>query len=163
MKLPRNLWAAVWRYAKFVVAALFLAGLLAGTIAITTRKHATHLEDALVQIILFAIGVAASFYFGTRSVKDAASDVIRPSARAALRRLVSLGRGIKTIQEVASMHSREARQENSAGAERVAANLDVLQVLLAAQVAVVIAAMEDWREFTPDLVNELQEEGQRQA
>jgi hypothetical protein len=160
--MPRNFCSYIWPCTRFILAAVFLAGLLAGAIAITTRKHATHLEDALVQVILFAIGLAASFYIGTRSVKNAASDVIRPSAKAALRRLVSLGRGLNTIQEVASSYSREARGVESVEAERIVANLDILQVLVEAQVAVVIAAMEDWRDFTPDLVNELQAEGQRQ-
>ncbi|HET9677535.1 MAG TPA: hypothetical protein VFP21_08545, partial [Solirubrobacterales bacterium] len=64
-------------------ALLFLIVLLALTIFVTSRKSTTNAESALWTFILFAIGLAATYYFGRKSVSEAAADVVRPQARSA--------------------------------------------------------------------------------
>jgi len=159
----KHLGGSLRRYGPMVLWAVLLAVLLAVTIAVTTRKNATHLDTALWEFILFGIGLLVSFYFGRKSVKEAASDVIRPAASAALRRLVSLGKGIRTIGVIAGEQAKDANETGNVPADRVVAGIETLSILLEAQVAVVIDAIEDWRQFTPDLVNQLQEEGKGSA
>lgn len=156
-------WPVIGRIALWVVGALALAALLAATILVTTRKHATHLEDGLFQFITFLIGAAIAFYFGQRSVRQAAADVVRPQAKSALRRLVSLGRGIALVQQVAVDQVKGVDEGDHVPGDRVVASAELVAVLLSGQLEVVNAAIEDWREFTPDLVNDLEQEGKHAA
>jgi cytochrome c biogenesis factor len=141
-------------------ALLLLITLLVLTIVVTSRKNTTNGESALWTFILFAIGLAATYYFGRKSVSEAAADVVRPQARSAGRRIIALGKGIGLFRAaMQEQHSaaRNAATENDgkvpiASIELAYATLD-LQV--EQQMLIVIDALEDWREFDPDIVNEL--------
>jgi len=139
---------------------IFLVALLVLTIVITGRSSTTNGESALWTFILFVIGLAATFYFGRKSVSEAAADVVRPQARSAGRRIITLGKGIGLFRAaMREQHSaaRHAATENGgnvpiASIELAYATLD-LQV--EQQMLSVIDALEDWREFDPEIVNEL--------
>lgn len=142
------------------VAFVGLAALLGLTIWVTGRNGATGTENALWQFILFGIGLGASFYFGRQSVSQAAADVVRPQARAAARRLTTLGRGIRGFGGVIDL-SRDAaeelaeRNQGSVPIQHVAHAYDVLYVQIEMQMRTVIDALEDWRQFDPEIVNHL--------
>jgi hypothetical protein len=143
------------------LAALVLVALLALTIAVTGRKHATDTENALWTFILFAIGIGVSFYFGRQSIKDAASDLVRPQARGAARRLITLGSGIAGVSQLIELHrvaaSETAKTAGSVPLQQVTMGYDVLDLYVSRQLETVGDALEDWREFEPKIVNELEE------
>ena len=143
---------------------LFVIALLVLTLVVTTRKDTTNAETALWTFILFSIGFGASFYFGRQSVREAAEDVVRPQARAAARRLVTLGYGIRGSTEVVARNRRAAAEIADAGAGNVP--IEHLELAYAAldvefdmQIRMVVDALEDWRQFEPEIVNELLEQG----
>ena len=150
-------------YLVRIGALLALIALLVLTIYVTSRKDANNTETGLWTFILFAIGLGVSFYFGKKSVTEAAADLVRPQARSAARRLVTLGRGIGAFRQVLDQHRRAARTtaESNNGAipiedfDLVCETLDI-QVQL--QTKMVIDALEDWRQFDPDFANELMED-----
>jgi hypothetical protein len=154
-------WQRVGFWAVRVLALFFMVGLLALTVAVTSRDDATNMETALWTFVLFAIGAGISYYFGLRSIKDGADELVRPQARAAARRLVTLSRGLQSLGALINLSRAAARRnaEESGGSvqmSHVDFAYDALLVQLNAQAQTVIDALEDWREFDPEIVNELE-------
>lgn len=142
---------------------LFLVLLLVLTIHVTTRKDTTNTETALWTFILFAIGLAASFYFGRQSVSAAAADVVRPQAKAAGRRLVTLGKGVGALRQALKLHQGAAevaaeREHGKVPLEMVDLASRSLEIQLDLQMRTVVDALEDWRQFDPEIANELLED-----
>ena len=142
----------------------FLIALLALTIFVTSRKDTTNMESGLWTFILFAIGLGATYYFGRKSVKEAAADVVRPHAKSAGRRIITLGKGIGLFR--AAMHEQHLAAKSTAAkndGQVPIASIDLayatLELQLEQQELIVIDALEDWREFDPDIENELKKMG----
>jgi hypothetical protein len=139
-----------------------LAGLLGLTLLVTSKDDTTNTESALWTFILFASGLGVSFYYGQRSIRDGAAELVRPHARGAARRLVTLGRGhqnlVRTIQLYKTAAARQAGKEDPRVVPLEAFDLacDVFLVHIDGQQQTVNDALEDWREFDPAIVNELQ-------
>lgn len=137
--------------------------LLVFTLYVTSRDDATNTETALWTFILFAIGIAVSFYFGRTSTTDAARSIVRPQAKAAARRLVTLGAGLATIKAVLDRHRSQAEATATASNGGVPVedfNLayDSVEMYMELQQQMVKDALEDWRHFDPEIVSELQRE-----
>lgn len=146
------------RYGPYAFLAVLFVVVLGLTVHVTTRKGATHLETGLWEFILFAVGVVASFYIGQRSVTKAAHEIVRPQARSALRRLVSLGKIIGTARAMLDeqgVAAAVASENGDLGVAQVELAFKMIDLTLENSTEQVVAAIEDWREFTPDIVNEL--------
>lgn len=59
------------------------------TIAAAVRPL-TNLENVIFQIFALGVGLGGSYILGRESAREAASDIIKPHARSAFRRLLSL-------------------------------------------------------------------------
>jgi prolyl-tRNA synthetase len=150
-------------YLERVGALLALFALLALTIFVTSQKDTNNTETGLWTFILFAIGLGVSFYFGKKSVTEAAADIVRPQARSAARRLVTLGEGIGAFKQSLDQHRVAAhavseRDEGAVPIEDFDLACDALDIQVRLQTKMVIDALEDWRQFDPDFVNELMED-----
>lgn len=108
------------------------------------------LESVLLQSFSLAIGLLGSFIIGRESVRNAARDVIKPHARSAFRRLLSLysslSRLATTIQEARPMNKSPFVESTV---------LDKLEVMVIEQIATADDALEDWRDIVPEDVDEL--------
>ena len=109
------------------------------------------LESILLQIIFLAIGCSVSFFVGRRSVSDAAKEVIKPHARKAFRRLVSLYRSLSRAANVIE----SAQDSESPEDHRVA--LAKLDIIVTEQLTTADDALEDWRDIVPEDVEELKQ------
>jgi hypothetical protein len=153
-----------WYFSR-ASAAAFLVGLLVFTLVVTGQKDTTNTEGALWTFILFAVGVAATFYFGRQSVRDAANEVVRPQAKSAARRLITLGRGINSLREILREHQNAAHatadgSEGKVPVESIDLACSILEVQLDQQMLSVVDALEDWRQFDPEIKNELEHYGE---
>ena len=115
---------------------------------IASTRTTTSLENALLQIISLALGIGASYYFGRRSVGEAAKEVIKPHARSALRRLASLYRGLSRAAEVVDSAQQPEPQED------YQVTLARLQEIVAGQLLTADNALEDWRDILPEVLEE---------
>ncbi len=102
-----------------------------------------------MQIISLAIGIGVSFFVGRQSAQKAANEIIKPHARSAFRRLVSLYR---SLQRAAT--TIEAAQGLEADEDHEVA-LAKLEVIVSAQLMTADDALEDWRDIVPEDVNEI--------
>ena len=135
----------------FLPAALMLISLaVAGySVYVTTNRSLTPLEGALLQLFILSVGLAGSFWFGRQSAMRAAREIIRPHARAAFRRLVSLYNSLSRVAEAI----KSAEQSESVDDYRIA--LTRIDATVKGQLEMADDALEDWRDIAPEDVDEL--------
>ena len=136
---------------KYIVPVLIGVSILAlsGLVYIAATRNLSGLESVLMQIISLAIGIGVSFFVGRQSAQKAANEIIKPHARSAFRRLVSLYR---SLQRAAT--TIEAAQGLEADEDHEVA-LAKLEVIVSAQLMTADDALEDWRDIVPEDVNEI--------
>ena len=138
---------------KYIVPVLIGLGILALLILvyIAATRDLSGLESVLLQIILLAIGSSISFFAGHRSASEAAEAIIKPHARSAFRRLLSLYRSLSwAVTEIESSKSSESDEDYQVVLAR-------LEAIVIEQLATADDALEDWRDIVPEDVEELTE------
>lgn len=124
---------------------------LAGAFAVVSaHRQLTALESTLLQGFSLLAGLAGSYLFGTLSATASARQLIRPHARSAFRRVLSLYQGL----------SRLAAQIDRARAaeplDRQVTPYHILEAMVEQQILTVDDAVEDWRDLVPEEVEELE-------
>lgn len=117
---------------------------------IASRRDLSALENTLFQVLSLGLGLLGSYIFGRESAKDAALEIIKPHAKSAFRRLISVN---QSLYRVASMiasarHGNEDEMPN-------AAVLPVLEAVVTEQLVAVNHALEDWRDVVPEEYDEV--------
>ena len=112
----------------------------------------TQLEFVLFQLFTLAAGVMVSFILGRQSAESAAREMIKPHARSAFRRVLSLYRSLSRL--AATIASARLNKSSDDGGGLV---LDKLEAIVVEQIATANDAMEDWRDIVPEDVEKLQQ------
>lgn len=120
------------------------------TIVGASRNLST-LENTLLQVFAIAVGIGASIVFGRESAREAAREIVKPHARSAFRRLVSL---YKSLSRVANAIEQARPNVTDAMSSAV---LDKLGAIVAEQLATADDALEDWNDIVPEDVKELRQ------
>ena len=115
-------------------------------IGLTVFRDPTTLEFGLFQLLILATGLLGSYIFGRNSARAGATEVIRPHARAAFRRVMALYK---------SLYRLSARIEELK-VESPDSRLDLIQALVDEQITTGQDAMEDWRDIVPEDVEEIE-------
>lgn len=116
-----------------------------------TQRTLTGLESILLQIFIFAAGLSGSFLFGRQSAREAAREIIKPHARSAFRRLLSLYLSLqRAAAEIKSSQNSESHEEHQV----VIAKLDAI---VTEQLATADDALDDWNDIVPEDVAELKQ------
>ncbi len=141
MKNPERLWPVLLILISLGVAIYFAY--------VTTTRTLTGLESFLLQIFTLVTGLVGSFIFGRQSAREAARDIIKPLARSAFRRLLSLYLSLSRVANIlASSQDFESREDY----EVMHAKLEGIVV---EQLTTAGDALEDWRDIVPEDVEEL--------
>jgi len=117
---------------------------------IVSRRDLSALENTLFQVLSLGLGLLGSYIFGRESAKDAALEIIKPHAKSAFRRLISVN---QSLYRVAGMIA-SARQGNEDEMPN-AAVLPVLEAVVTEQLVAVNHALEDWRDVVPEEYDEV--------
>lgn len=141
MQILERWFPALLLVVSFVVSAF--------TVYIATQRTLTNLEGALLQGFGLVVGLVGSFFFGRQSAKDAAREIIKPHARSAFRRLMSLYESLSRVG-VEIENSRGPR--GGKNGEIVLARLEAIVI---EQLATADHALEDWSDIVPEDVAEL--------
>lgn len=116
---------------------------------VATTRALTNLESTVLQSFAWITGILGSFIFGRQSAREAARDIIKPLARSAFRRLISLYRSLSRVANLlASSQDFESREDY----EVIHAKLEGIVV---EQLTTAGDALEDWRDIVPEDVEEL--------
>lgn len=121
------------------------------SVYVAAQRALTGLEVALLQVFVLFFGLAGSFLFGRQSAKDAAREIIRPHARSAFRRLMSLYLSLRRVGvEITSAQAAGQPQDKRVVFAR-------LEAIVIEQLATADDAIEDWYDIVPEDVKELRE------
>jgi len=119
-----------------------------------TQRTLSGLESVLWQIFVFAGGLSGSFIFGRRSAREAAREIIKPHARSAFRRLLSLYHSLSRAGTAIESAQISDSHENYQVA------LARLEEIVTEQLSTADDALEDWRDIVPEDVEELEQKRQ---
>jgi hypothetical protein len=108
------------------------------------------LENVLLQIFSLAIGMAGSYVLGRESASAAARELVKPHARSAFRRLLSLYSSLSRL----ALAIQNARPSGDTASLHVSV-LDKLEVMVTEQIVTADDALDDWRDIVPEEVEEL--------
>ena len=97
------------------------------------------------QAITLVAALLGSYRFGRNTAKEAAYDVIRPHARAALRRILTLRDSLFRL----SIRIEDYK------IDQYDVRLDVIQAIIDEQIPTGGSAVEDWRDIVPEDVDEI--------
>ncbi len=113
-----------------------------------SKRELTDLENALFQVLSLGAGLLGSYILGKQSTRAAAIEMVKPHARSAFRRVMSLYMGLSRLAGII---------ENTK--DSVSPHVDYLniyQAVVMEQIATADDAMEDWRDLVPEDVEELE-------
>ncbi len=136
----------------FISIILIVASIVVAIIFVkeASEQSLTQLESVTLQAITLFLGLLGSFIFGRQSAKKAAREIIKPHARSAFRRLLSLFNSLSrlatTIQNARSSNIESTKDS---------AVLDKLEAIVTEQIVTADDALEDWRDIIPDDVAEI--------
>ncbi len=141
MKNLERLWPVLLILISLGVAAYF--------VYVTTTRTLTGLESFLLQIFTLVTGLVGSFIFGRQSAREAAKEIIKPHARSAFRRLLSLYQSLSQVAQVIE----SSKKRRYIGDYQI--TLAKLEASVGEQLATADDALEDWRDIVPEDVEEL--------
>lgn len=118
-------------------------------IAATFRKL-SELELVMFQVFILCSGLIGSYVFGRESALESAKDIIKPHARSAFRRLLSLYNSLSRLA-LAIQSARPANHSDPVNSFV----LDKLESIVIEQIATANDALEDWKDIVPKDVEEL--------
>lgn len=113
---------------------------------VSTVRTLTNLELIFSQTFALITGLVGSFVFGRQSATKAGREVIKPHARSAFRRLLSLYMSISRVANIIAI---------SKSSEDPHVTLEKVEAIVTEQLATADDALEDWRDIVPEEVDEL--------
>lgn len=116
------------------------------SVIVASQRPLTSLENTLLQAVSLGLGLIGSFLFGKQSATDAAKQIIKPHARSAFRRLISLYESLSRVG---------VEIENSRGNQSEGITIARMEAIVVEQLATADDALEDWRDIVPEEVEEL--------
>jgi hypothetical protein len=116
---------------------------------ISMSRELTDLENILFQIFSLTSGLIGSYLLGKASAKDSAKSLIKPHARSAFRRLMSLYESLSRVGQEIQLYLKDKENRNG---EIVIARLEAIVL---EQLSTADDALEDWRDIVPEDVEEL--------
>jgi hypothetical protein len=114
------------------------------------NRPLTGLENVLLQAISLCLGLTGSYVIGRQSAINTAKEFLKPHARSAFRRLLSLYYGLSrisnTIQDIQAVYNSDNIPKSV---------LERLEAMANEQIVTADDAMEDWQDIVPEDVSEL--------
>ena len=136
------------RYAPYFLILISLVIAVSFAYVATTRAL-TYQESIFLQSFSLLAGLGGSFIFGRQSAREAAREIIKPHARSAFRRLLSLYQSLSRVADVIES------SQNSESLEKNQVTLAKLEAIVIEQLSSADDAIEDWRDIVPEEVKEL--------
>lgn len=116
------------------------------SVVVAALRDLTSLENTLLWVISLGLSLIGSYFLGNQSAEAAGRAIIKPHARSAFRRLMSLYESLSRVgKEI------EASKEKQSEAITIAK----LESIVLEQLATADDALEDWRDIVPEEVEEL--------
>lgn len=128
-----------------IVCSLVLAGFFIYT---ASKREISSLENVFFQIFILATSLSGSYLLGKKISEASAFEAIKPYARSAFRRVLSLYYGLSRLAKDVG-HEIRIKNNNSL--------LEKFQATIEEQLYTADDALEDWRDIVPEDVEEIQQ------
>jgi hypothetical protein len=112
---------------------------------IASGRDLSSLENTLLQVFSVGVGIVGSYVVGQTSAREAGQDVIKPHARSAFRRLVSLTKSLSRLPQ-----TMQSVRQGAALSTDALQLLDRLEGVVTEQISTAADALEDWRDVLPE-------------
>jgi hypothetical protein len=112
----------------------------------------TELENTLFQVISLGIGILGSFLLGGATAKENAINIVRPHAKSAFRRVLSLYSSLFRLRGTMERIMRDLD-----GNPEAMTALERLKDLVTEQIETSADTLEDWEDLVPDELAKLKE------
>ena len=133
----------------FIILTFVCVAFVATLVIVSSIRELNPLESILLQVLILGTGVWATYLISQQSAVNTARDLLKPSARSAFRRAISLYRGLYSMKEIIG----QSRNNSQHAAEQV---VDLIEVVVNLQINTAEDALEDWRDLVPDEVADLE-------
>lgn len=167
-KVPTPSGPGWWRRWGGVFAfSLVSLGVLAFEVVIAKDRALTPLETALMSGASLVLGVIASWLFG----RVLGQESIKPQARSALRRVVTIADGLERVRALIRQGKRDVALDEQ-NRENMGAHLNALvadmtlrglDAVVSEQIAAAKDAIQDWGDILPEEAQQLREQYRLQA
>jgi|JI10StandDraft_1071094.scaffolds.fasta_scaffold685165_2 hypothetical protein len=114
-------------------------------IVVATLRDLSALENTLLQIFSLGVGLIGSYILGQESAREAGREMMKPHARSAFRRLLSLTQSLSRLVQTMGLVRPETAENPQA-----TAIVDRLEGIVVEQIAQAADALEDWRDVLPE-------------
>jgi hypothetical protein len=118
-----------------------------------SERKLSDLENIQFQIITMSIGLAGSFLLGGVTAREAAEDIVRPHAKSAFRRVLSLYASLGRLHMTMDIVKSTVRENTQA-----IAAIERFQDLVTEQINTSGDTIEDWGDLVPDEVAKIKEQ-----
>lgn len=125
-----------------VAASIAISGFF---VVVASIRDLTALENTLLQVFSIGLGLIGSFIIGREGSKEAAIDLIKPHARSAFRRVLSLYNSLSRLATAIELQ-KEQLSSNKAALH----SLEKLQGIVIEQISTADDALEDWKDIIPE-------------
>lgn len=125
---------------------------------VASFRQLTNLEMMFFQIFVLGTGLLGSYTFGKSSARKTTMELLKPHARSAIRRLISLFNGLGRIAHDIADNDKNEEGKNTQD--------KIILSKIKARVTEIIYtaddAMEDWSDIVPDEVEKLKKSSNKE-
>jgi hypothetical protein len=126
-------------------------------LVIASHRKLTDLENVLFQVFSLGIGLIGAYVLGESSSKEKAMEIVRPHARSAFRRVLSLYDSLSRLLQTMG------RSKNFLdGNPSAIAAIEMFESLVLEQLYTSGHSIEDWEDLVPEEIAELKARASKQ-
>ena len=132
-----------------IVLFIFSAIIAFYSIIVSTGRSLTALENSFLWLFGLVASITASFLITKQSTQKAALEIIKPHAKSAFRRLLSLYRSLSRV----SNFIQETRENNVIDDNNLVL---IIEAKITELIDTAGDALEDWRDIIPEQIEEVE-------
>ena len=137
-----------WSSVGLIVAAILIIIIV---LLISNERIISTFEQLLFQVFVLMTSLLGAYLLGLHSRHDSEERALKQYARAAFRRVLTLYRSLVRMAEVLS------KEDQTSSKAEMQITLAGLQATVLEQLGTLYDALEDWRDMTPEAVEDIEE------
>lgn len=114
-------------------------------VAIASHRDLTPLENVLLQVMSLGLGLFGSYVLGEASARENALEIVKPHARSAFRRVLSLYESLSRL--LRTMSNDRSKITNNPEAVMI---IEKFEGIVIEQLATSGDSLEDWNDLVPE-------------
>lgn len=114
-------------------------------VVVAAHRDLSSLENVLLQVMSLGLGLFGSYILGEASARDNAFEIVKPHARSAFRRVLSLYQSLSRLLRI--MNNDKAKIQGNSEAVLI---IEKFESIVFEQLATSGDSLEDWSDLVPE-------------